>query len=183
MSRIGRKPIVLPQGVSVKVEGNLITVNGQKGTLQQDFDNRFLQVNVDNNVVEITRSSEENEVKAKHGLYRALVQNMVIGVSKGYEKVLDIKGVGYKATMNGTKLVLALGFSHPVEVEQEDGIKVECLSQLQVKISGIDKQKVGQFASKIRDIRPVEPYHNYGIKYSDEIPVKKVGKTAAKGKK
>ena len=183
MSRIGRKPIVLPAGVSAKVEGNLITVTGQKGTLQQDFDNKFLQVKISDNVLEITRSNDNNDVKAKHGLYRALVQNMVTGVSQGFEKILDIKGVGYKATMNGNKLILSVGFSHPVEIVEIDGIKIEVLNPLQIKISGIDKQKVGQFAAKIRDIRPVEPYHNYGIKYGDEIPVKKVGKTAGKGKK
>lgn len=183
MSRIGRKPIVLPAGVSAKVEGNLITVTGQKGTLQQDFDNKFLQVKISDNVLEITRSNDNSDVKAKHGLYRALVQNMVTGVSQGFEKILDIKGVGYKATMNGNKLILSVGFSHPVEIVEIDGIKIEVLNPLQIKISGIDKQKVGQFAAKIRDIRPVEPYHNYGIKYGDEIPVKKVGKTAGKGKK
>ena len=183
MSRIGRKPIVLPAGVSAKVEGNLITVPGQKGTLQQDFDNKFLQVKISDNVLEITRSNDNSDVKAKHGLYRALVQNMVTGVSQGFEKILDIKGVGYKATMNGNKLILSVGFSHPVEIVEIDGIKIEVLNPLQIKISGIDKQKVGQFAAKIRDIRPVEPYHNYGIKYGDEIPVKKVGKTAGKGKK
>lgn len=183
MSRIGRKPITLPNGVTAKVEGNLVTVSGSKGTLQQEFDNRFIDVKVENNTVTLTRSNEEKETKAKHGLYRALIANMVNGVDKGYEKILDIKGVGYKAVMQGNKLVLSLGLSHPVEILQEDGIKLEALSANQIKVSGINKQQVGQVAAKIKLIRPVEPYHNYGIKYSDEIPVKKVGKTAGKGKK
>lgn len=131
----------------------------------------------------MTRPNDENEVKAKHGLYRALIANMVKGVKEGFSKNLQIKGVGYKASKVGNKLVLNLGFSHLIEVVEPEGIKIECPTANDIKISGIDKQKVGQLASNIRDFRPVEPYHGYGIKYDDEVVIRKQGKTAAKGKK
>ncbi len=181
MSRIGRNPITLPEGVKAVVEGNKITVTGPLGTLSQNFDS--VNVNVENNVITLTRSSEENDVKAKHGLYRALIANMVTGVKEGFVKNLQIKGVGYKASKSGNKLVLNLGFSHPIEVVEPEGIKIECPTANDIKISGIDKQKVGQVALNIRDLRPVEPYHGYGVRYENEVVILKQGKAAGKGKK
>lgn len=181
MSRIGRNPITLPEGVSAVVEGNKITVTGPLGTLSQVFDS--VNVNIDNNVITLTRSSEENDVKAKHGLYRALIANMVTGVKQGFVKNLQIKGVGYKASKSGNKLVLNLGFSHPIEVVEPEGVKIECPTATDIKISGIDKQKVGQVALNIRDLRPVEPYHGYGVRYENEVVILKQGKAAGKGKK
>ncbi len=181
MSRIGRNPITLPEGVKAVVEGNKITVTGPLGTLSQNFDS--VNVNVENNVITLTRSSEENDVKAKHGLYRALIANMVTGVKEGFVKNLQIKGVGYKASKSGNKLMLNLGFSHPIEVVEPEGIKIECPTANDIKISGIDKQKVGQVALNIRDLRPVEPYHGYGVRYENEVVILKQGKAAGKGKK
>ncbi|MCI5797700.1 MAG: 50S ribosomal protein L6 [Firmicutes bacterium] len=181
MSRIGRNPITLPAGVSAVVEGNKITVTGPLGTLSQEFDS--VNVNVDNNVITLTRKNDENEVKAKHGLYRALIANMVTGVKEGFVKNLQIKGVGYKASKSGNKLVLNLGFSHPIEVIEPEGVKIECPTANDIKISGIDKQKVGQVALNIRNLRPVEPYHGYGVRYENEVVILKQGKAAGKGKK
>lgn len=182
MSRIGKKHILMPSDVTITVDNNLVTVKGAKGTLHQSID-KEISVNVENNQISLTRSNDSSDLKAKHGLYRMLIANMVKGVSEGFEKNLVIKGVGYKASKVGNKLVLNVGYSNLIEVLEEDGITIECPSTLEIKIKGIDKQKVGQFASKIRDIRKVEPYHGYGIRYDDEVVIKKVGKTAAKGKK
>lgn len=181
MSRIGRNPITLPEGVSAVVEGNKITVTGPLGTLSQNFDS--VNVNIENNVITLTRPNDENDVKAKHGLYRALIANMVTGVKEGFVKNLQIKGVGYKASKSGNKLVLNLGFSHPIEVVEPEGVKIECPTANDIKISGIDKQKVGQVALNIRDLRPVEPYHGYGVRYENEVVILKQGKAAGKGKK
>lgn len=181
MSRIGRNPIHLPEGVTANIENNKITVTGPLGTLTQDFDS--VNINIENGVITLTRINDHNDVKAKHGLYRALIANMVKGVKEGFAKTLIIKGVGYKASKSGNKLVLNLGLSHPIEVVEPEGIKIECVSATEIKISGIDKQKVGQVALNIRDLRPVEPYHGYGVRYSDEVVILKQGKTAAKGKK
>lgn len=182
MSRIGRKHIVLPAGVEIHVDGENVTVKGPKGTLSQHVD-KLITVNVNGNIVELTRANEENETKAKHGLYRALINNMVVGVTDGFVKKLTIAGVGYKATKQGNKLVLNLGYSHNVEVVEENGITFEVLSANEIAVKGIDAQQVGQVASKIRDLRKVEPYHGYGVRYSDEVVIKKAGKAAAKGKK
>ena len=182
MSRIGRKEIILPAGVEVKVEGLVVTVKGPKGTLTQQID-KNITVHQEGNVVTLTRANDINTVRAKHGLYRALIANMVEGVTNGFSKTLEIKGVGYKAQMQGTKLVLNLGLSHQITVDEEEGIKIECPSVTEIKISGIDKQKVGQVAAKIRDYRKVEPYHGYGIRYQGERVIQKVGKAAGKGKK
>lgn len=182
MSRIGRKEILLPQGVTVEVNKNLVTVNGPKGKLEQQIDNQIV-VKVEDGKVRLTRLNETSDARAKHGLYRALINNMVIGVSQGFSKKLIINGVGYKATKQGTKLVLNIGLSHNIEVEEENGIKIECPTATEIVISGIDKQVVGQCAAKIRDLKPVEPYHAYGIRYDDEVVIRKVGKTAGKGKK
>ena len=182
MSRIGRMPISVPAGVEVKNENNLITVKGSKGTVSRQF-SKELGIEVKDGVITVTRPSESKEHKSLHGLTRTLISNMVTGVTKGFERKLIINGVGYKASKQGNKLVLNLGYSHDCEVLEEDGITIECPSQLEVVIKGIDKQKVGQFASKIRDLRKVEPYHAYGVRYDDEVVIKKVGKTAGKGAK
>ncbi len=182
MSRIGRKHIDLPAGVELSVNNGLVTVKGPKGTLTQEVD-KLITVKVDETKVELTRANDENETKAKHGLYRAVLANMVEGVSKGFEKKLVINGIGYKAQKQGNKLVLNLGYSHNIEVNEEEGITFECPSNLEIVVKGIDKQKVGQVASKIRDLRKVEPYHAYGVRYADEVVIRKVGKTAGKGKK
>ncbi len=181
MSRIGRSPIHMPDGVSAQVEGNVITVKGPLGTLSQEFSD--VSISIENNIITLTRKNDQNEVKAKHGLYRALIANMVKGVKEGFSRNLQIKGVGYKVNKQGNKLVLNLGYSHPIEVVEPEGIKIECPTATDIKISGIDKQKVGQLASNIRDLRPVEPYHGYGVRYDDEVVIRKQGKTAGKGKK
>ena len=183
MSRIGRKHIDLPAGVQFEVANSIATVKGPKGTLSQDYDSKLITVNVDGSKVVLSRANDNNETKAKHGLYRALFANMVKGVSSGFEKKLIINGVGYKASKQGNKLVLNLGYSHNIEVLEEDGITIECPSATEIVVKGQDKQKVGQFASKIRDFRKVEPYHAYGVRYADEVVIRKVGKTAGKGKK
>ncbi len=183
MSRIGRKEIILPAGVNLEVSPeNEVTISGPKGTLKQVVDNS-IKIENQNGKVQLKRNSDEKEIRALHGLYRALLANNVEGVTNGFVKELEIKGVGYKVSKQGTKLVMNLGLSHPVEVEEEDGVKIECPSATEIKISGIDKQKVGQFAAKIRDIKPVEPYHGYGIRYKGEHVITKVGKAAGKGKK
>ncbi len=182
MSRIGKKEIILPAGVNVEINNSLVKVSGPKGKLEMEI-NKSLTAKVENGQITISRTSETSDVKAKHGLYRSLVNNMVEGVAKGFSKKLVINGVGYKAIKQGNKLVLNIGFSHPVEIVEEEGIKISCPSITEIIIEGIDKQKVGQFASKIRDMKPVEPYHAYGIKYFDEVVKRKVGKKAAKGAK
>lgn len=182
MSRIGKELIVMPAGVTAKFENDTLTVTGPKGTLTQVVDS-VIKVNIDGQNLSFEIAKETPTSNAKHGLYRALAHNMVVGVHDGFTKALQIAGVGYKASVSGNKLVMNLGLSHPVEVEIPEGLNVACPSATDVVITGIDKQKVGQFASKIRDLRPVEPYHGYGIKYADEVVVRKVGKTAGKGKK
>lgn len=182
MSRIGKKHIDLPAGVELTTNDGKVTVKGPKGTLSLDVD-KLITVNVSNGRVELTRKDDENETRAKHGLYRALIANMVKGVHDGFEKKLIINGVGYKAQKQGNKLVLNLGYSHNIEVPEEDGITLECPSATEIVVKGIDKQKVGQFASRIRDLRKVEPYHAYGVRYSDEVVIRKVGKASGKGAK
>lgn len=182
MSRIGRKEIIVPANVNVSLANNVVTVKGPLGELTQEVD-RLITVNIADGKVSLTRANDENKTKAKHGLYRALIANMVKGVSEGFSKTLVIAGVGYKANVKGNKLVLNLGYSNDIEVDIIDGIKVECPSATEIKISGADKEKVGQFASNVRDLRRVEPYHGYGVHYSDEVVIRKVGKTAGKGKK
>ena len=180
MSRIGNAPIVLPQGVELSVdENNLVTVKGPLGQLQRQLDKQ-ITVEQKDGTVHVVRHAETKDAKSKHGLYRALLMNMVVGVTKGYKKSLVIKGVGYKAAVAGDKLTLNVGFSHPVEMTAIEGIKLEIPKTNQIDVSGIDKELVGQFASNIRDIKPVEPYHAYGIRYLDEVVVRKEGKTAKK---
>ena len=177
MSRIGNAVITIPAGVTVEIANNVITVKGPKGTLSQVYDPIITPV-VEENVIKFTRANDEGPTKAKHGLYRALTANMVKGVTEGFKKVLIVNGVGWKVAKQGNKVVLNVGFSHPVEVVEEEGIALECPSQTEIAVSGIDKEKVGQFAAMIRGIREPEPYHGYGIRYSDEVIERKVGKAA-----
>ena len=180
MSRIGKMPVKILDGVEVLVDGNnLVTVNGPLGTLSQIVD-KNIKVTIENNEVVLTRNSDENEIKAKHGLYRALINNMVKGVKEGFKKSLIINGVGYRAQKQGNKLVLNIGYSIPYEVVEIDGIKLNVVDNNKVEVSGISKELVGQMASKIRDLKPVEPYHAYGIRYEDEVVIRKEGKKAGK---
>ena len=181
MSRIGNAHIVIPAGVTVEAKDNLIIVKGPKGTLTQVYD-PIITLNIEGNTVVFTRANEKGPTKAKHGLYRALCANMVKGVTEGFKKSLIVNGVGWKVAKQGKKVVLNVGFSHPVEVEEIEGITLDCPSQNEITVSGIDKEKVGQFAAMVRGIREPEPYHGYGIRYSDEVIERKVGKAAgAKG--
>ena len=182
MSRIGKKVIDMPAGVSAKFENDILTVTGPKGSLSQWID-KVIAVKINGQEMSLEIAKETGDANVKHGLYRALAHNMVVGVSEGFKKSLIIAGVGYKASVSGNKLVMNLGFSHPVEVEIPSYLQVSTPSATEIVISGIDKQKVGQFALNIRDIRPVEPYHGYGVRYADEVVIRKVGKTAGKGKK
>ena len=181
MSRIGRKPIAIPSGVEVKVlDDNTVEVKGPKGTLVEKFDARMAIKTEDCNII-VERPSDDKEERALHGLTRALVNNMVDGVTKGYEKTLLIQGVGYRAAKQGKKLVLSLGFSHPVELEDPEGITTEVSAeQTTVVVKGISKQAVGEHAAKIRSKRKPEPYKGKGIRYADEHVRRKEGKSAAK---
>jgi len=176
MSRIGRAPIAIPAGVEVSVEGNVITVKGPKGTATRTL-NPELSVKVEDGNIMISRPNDEKYVRSIHGLNRTLVANMVYGVSTGYEKTLEINGVGYRAAKEGNKLVMNLGFSHQVFVPEIDGITIDVPNANTVVIKGIDKQKVGQFAADVRSKRPPEPYKGKGIKYADEVIRRKEGKT------
>ena len=181
MSRIGNALINIPAGVNVDIKDGVISVKGPKGTLTLAYDTVITPA-VEGNVIKFTRANDLGPTKAKHGLYRALTANMVKGVTEGFKKTLIVNGVGWKVAKQGKKVVLNVGFSHPVEVEEEDGIVLDCPSQTEITVSGIDKDKVGQCAAKIRGIREPEPYHGYGIRYSDEVIDRKVGKAAgAKG--
>lgn len=187
MSRIGRLPVAIPEKVSVAVNGNVVTVKGPLGELSQKIESRYITVKVENGNVVVERVSEIKDAKAAHGLYRQLIANMVTGVEKTFSKKLIIAGVGYRAAVQGNKLVLSIGYSHPVEFELPAGIKAEVKDgedkdkkTLQVIVSGISKEAVGQFAAKIKAARPVEPYHGYGIHYSDEVVIRKEGKTSGK---
>ena len=180
MSRIGNAHIQIPAGVTVEIKNNNITVKGAKGTLALDID-AVITAKVENNEIIFTRANELNETKAKHGLYRALCANMVKGVTEGFKKTLIVNGVGWKVAKQGKKVVMNIGFSHPVEVEEIDGVTIECPSQTEIVISGIDKEKVGQFAAMVRGFREPEPYHGYGIRYSDEVIERKEGKAGGKG--
>ena len=180
MSRIGREPVKLPAGVSVEAKDGIITVKGPKGTLTQDYDAANIVLNVEAGEVKLTRNSDAGPVRAKHGLYRALLHNMVEGVTKGFEKSLVVNGVGWKVQMQGEKLVMNVGFSHPVEMVALPGVKLACPSQNEITVSGINKVDVGQVAANIRAVRKPEPYHGYGIRYKDEVIERKEGKTGGK---
>lgn len=177
MSRIGLKPINLPSGVEINInEKNFVEVKGPKGKLSEQISPE-MAISIEDGVLNVSRPSETKKHKSLHGLSRTLISNMVIGVTEGYSKTLDIVGTGYKAIKNGNKLVLTLGYSHPIELEDPNGIEIEVPAQNKIIIKGIDKQQVGNYAAKIRDYRKPEPYKGKGIKYSDEVVRRKVGKT------
>lgn len=179
MSRIGRMPIAIPAGVTVDIaENNKVTVKGPKGTLERVLPSE-MDIKLEGAEVLVTRPNDLKKMKSLHGLTRTLVSNMVIGVTDGYTKVLEINGVGYKAAKAGTKLTLSLGYSHPVEMEDPEGLE-SVLEGNKITIKGIDKEKVGQYAAEIRDKRRPEPYKGKGIKYADEVIRRKVGKTGKK---
>lgn len=181
MSRIGRKPIQVPAGINVKVENQVVTVSNGKSTLSQKVD-PLIQVKVEDGKITLDRSNEENETKALHGLYRSLINNMVQGLTSGFSKNLEINGVGFKAALQGKKLVLNLGYSHPIEMEIPEGITIEVPTQNKVTVKGADKQLVGETAAKIRAFRVPDAYHGKGVKYDTEVLRLKEGKTGAKAK-
>ena len=176
MSRIGKLPIPLPEGVDVKIEDTIITVNGPKGALTQSFP-KELSVTLEEGKVVVRRPDDAKQNRAYHGLVRALIQNMVTGVSQGFEISLDMVGVGYRAQMQGDKLVLAIGYSHPVEVIPGPGLSIEVPAPTKILVKGFDKQAVGQLAADIRKIRAPEPYKGKGIRYTNEFVKLKAGKT------
>jgi len=179
VSRIGRKPISLPAGVKVTVDGNMVTVQGSKGTLAQTIPDDITVTQEDNQIL-VQRASENKKYRAYHGLSRALIANMVEGVTNGFEKKLELVGVGYRAQMQGKKLVISIGFSHPVEVDAPEGIEFEVPAPTKITIKGIDKQLVGNTAAHIRAIRKPEPYKGKGIKYENEVIRRKAGKAGGK---
>ena len=180
MSRIGKMPVAIPAGVEVTVaDGNLVTVKGPKGTLTQQLQ-PSMTIKQEGAELLVSRPDDGKENRALHGLTRALLHNMVVGVTDGYKKTLEVNGVGYRAAKEGNELVMNLGYSHPVKMAEIDGITIEVPGPNKVVISGPDKQKVGQFAAEVREKRPPEPYKGKGIKYVDEVIRRKVGKTGAK---
>lgn len=180
MSRIGRLPVAIPAGVEVSVDANnLVTVKGPKGVLTQHI-NKVISIIIEKDVCHFTRSNEEKQTKAMHGLYRKLVFNMVEGVTKGFSKTLVVNGVGFKVAKQGKKVVMNIGYSHPVEFEESDGISFECPTALEIVVKGIDKTAVGQVAANIRQSRVCDPYHAYGVRYSDEVVARKEGKKTGK---
>ena len=182
MSRIGRMPVAIPAGVTVEIaEGNVVTVKGSKGTLVRELP-KEMDIKMEDGHVIVTRPNDLKKMKSLHGLTRTLINNMVIGVTEGYQKKLEVNGVGYRAAKSGSKLTLSLGYSHPVEMVDPEGVETTVEGQNVIIVKGIDKEKVGQFAAEIRDKRRPEPYKGKGIKYVDEVIIRKEGK-AGKGKK
>ncbi len=181
MSRIGKNPITVPAGVEVKVDGSTVTVKGPKGTLSKEF-KPTMKITVDGAVVTVERPDDEAANRSLHGLTRTLINNMIIGVTEGYQKTLEINGVGYRCQKQGKDVTLNVGFSHPTIVSDTEDCTLEVPQPNQIIVKGIDKQKVGQYAAEIRGIRPPEPYKGKGIKYIDEVIRRKEGK-AGKGKK
>jgi len=182
MSRIGKMSIAVPAGVEVKCEDNVVTIKGPKGTLTREMKGA-VDLEVKDGSIHLTARDNTEQTGALHGLYRALIAGMVKGVSEGYTKGLEIRGVGWKVEKQGNKLVLSVGFSHRVEVPEIEGIKLDCPSATEITVSGVDKVLVGQVAANIRSIREPEPYHGYGIRYKGEYVEHKEGKTSGKGKK
>ncbi|WP_026583675.1 50S ribosomal protein L6 [Bacillus sp. J33] len=176
MSRIGKKPIEIPSGVTVTLDKNTVTVKGPKGELSRSF-NPDIEIKVEENVINVSRPSEAKEHRALHGTTRALLANMVEGVSKGFERGLELIGVGYRAQKQGKKLVLNVGYSHPVEIEPEEGLEIEVPSNTKVIVKGTNKERVGALAANIREVRPPEPYKGKGIRYEGEYVRRKEGKT------
>ena len=179
MSRIGRMPVAVPAGVTVEIAaGNVVTVKGPKGTLTRELA-KEMEIKMEDGQVVVTRPNDLKRMKSLHGLTRTLISNMVVGVNEGYTKTLEVNGVGYKAAKAGKKLTLSLGYSHPVEMEDPEGIETKVEGN-KIVVSGINKEKVGQYAAEIREKRKPEPYKGKGIKYSDEVIRRKVGKTGKK---
>ncbi|MET3699920.1 large subunit ribosomal protein L6 [Bacillus oleivorans] len=176
MSRVGKKPIEVPAGVTVTLDNNTVTVKGPKGELTRSF-NPAINIEIEDNVINVTRPSESQEHRTLHGTTRALLANMVEGVSKGFERGLELIGVGYRASKQGNKLVLNVGYSHPVEIEPEKGIEIEVPSATKIIVKGFNKERVGALAANIRDVRPPEPYKGKGIRYEGEHVRRKEGKT------
>jgi large subunit ribosomal protein L6 len=176
MSRIGKKPIDIPTGVSITINEDSVTVKGPKGELTRSF-NPEIEIKVEENIVNISRPSDKKEHRALHGTTRANLANMVEGVSKGFEKSLELIGVGYRAQKQGKKLILNVGYSHPVEIDPEEGLEVEVPANTKVIVRGINKERVGELAANIRDVRPPEPYKGKGIRYEGEFVRRKEGKT------
>ena len=180
MSRIGRMPIAIPAGVTVEIaENNKVTVKGPKGTLERVLAPE-MEIKIEGAEIVVSRPNDLKRMKSLHGLTRTLINNMVIGVTAGYQKVLEINGVGYRAAKQGKTLTLSLGYSHPVEMVDPEGIETTVENQTKITVKGIDKEKVGQFAAEIRSKRGPEPYKGKGIKYADEVIRRKVGKTGKK---
>ena len=180
MSRIGRMPIAVPAGVTVEIaENNHVTVKGPKGTLERTLPSE-MDIKLEGEEIVVTRPNDLKKMKSLHGLTRTLIHNMVVGVTDGYEKKLEVNGVGYRAQKQGKKLVLSLGYSHPVEMEDPEGIETVLDGQNKIIVKGIDKEKVGQYAAEIRSKRAPEPYKGKGIKYDTEVIRRKVGKTGKK---
>ncbi|KAA9018668.1 50S ribosomal protein L6 [Niallia endozanthoxylica] len=176
MSRVGKKPIEIPAGVTISFDNNTVTVKGPKGELSRSF-NPDIEIKVEDNVITVSRPSDQKEHRALHGTTRALLSNMVEGVSKGFEKSLELIGVGYRAQKQGKKLVLNVGYSHPVEIEPEEGIEVEVPANTKIIVKGTNKERVGALAANIRGVRPPEPYKGKGIRYEGEFVRRKEGKT------
>lgn len=181
MSRIGKLPISLPDGVKVELDGLIVKVTGPKGILTQEISNN-ISVEIEDKVVNISRNDETKSSNERQGLYRQLINNMVIGVKDGFKKGLVVQGVGYKIQKQGNKVVMNLGMSHPVEFVEEDGVSFEVIDNTKINVCGISKEKVGAMAAKIRASRPMEPYHGYGIHYASEKVILKPGKTTGKKK-
>ena len=180
MSRIGRHPIAIPAGVTVEIaENNVVTVKGPKGTLEKALPTE-MEIKQEGEEIVVTRPNDLKKMKSLHGLTRTLINNMVIGVTEGYQKVLEVNGVGYRAAKSGNKLTLNLGYSHPVEMEDPEGVETVVEGQNKIIVKGLSKEKVGQSAAEIRDKRRPEPYKGKGIKYADEVIRRKVGKTGKK---
>lgn len=176
MSRVGKKPIEIPAGVTVTLNNSTVTVKGPKGELTRSF-NPDIEIKIEENIISISRPSDVKEHRALHGTTRAVIANMVEGVSKGFERRLELIGVGYRAQKQGSKLVLNVGYSHPVEFEAENGLEIEVPTNTKITIKGTDKERVGEFAANIRQVRPPEPYKGKGIRYEGEFVRRKEGKT------
>ncbi|CAM3581867.1 50S ribosomal protein L6 [Marinicrinis lubricantis] len=179
MSRVGRKPIAIPSGVDVKLDNTTITVKGPKGTLSREL-HREIEVSVEENEIVVTRPSDNKLHRSLHGTTRSVIANMVNGVTEGFAKSLELVGVGYRAQLSGKKVVLNVGYSHPVEIEPESGIEFEVPSNTKIIVKGIDKERVGAYAAKIRSVREPEPYKGKGIKYEGERIIRKEGKSGKK---
>jgi large subunit ribosomal protein L6 len=182
LSRIGRKPIAIPQGVQIEINGNTVKVSGPKGKLTQIV-HPEMKLSVDGNLIKVDRPSDEKKHRSLHGLTRTLISNMVLGVTTGFSKALDINGVGYRAAKQGSNLLLTIGYSHPVELVPLEGIEFEVPVPTKIIVKGIDKQAVGQMAAEVRAVREPEPYKGKGIKYEKEIIRRKAGKAGKAGKK